>query len=364
VRYSDKESDYTSGHESATRDEIARRLAALKGYDFAGEYDPATDYGRPLYFVPSHTIVGIAAARKLGVRTEHDLFGGVVPYSFVATKTITHPLVDVEAFAPAGWSHRLASRVKDSVLFGFSAFTLADARRAAALVLERGAARVKPACGVGGRGQSLVTTLGEVDDALHAIDPVELSRDGVVIEQNYDDVTTYSVGQVRVAEWFASYCGTQRLTRDNRGMDVYGGSDLVVVRGDYDDLLALDQTPEIRTAVAQTRTYDAAAREEFRALIASRRNYDVACVTDADGHRLSGVLEQSWRIGGASPAEIIALEVFRAQPAVAAVRASCMELYGTGQALPPNAVVHFRGVDDRVGPVIKYTVGEAYGNSR
>jgi hypothetical protein len=269
-----------------------------------------------------------------------------------------------EAFAPAGWSHRLARRITDSVLFGFSAFTIADARRAAALVLERGVARVKPACGVGGRGQSLVTTVGELDDALRAIEPEELSREGVVIEQNYDDVTTHSVGQVQVAELFASYCGTQRLTKDNRGTDVYGGSDLVVVRGGYDDLLALDHPPEVRTAVAQTRTYDAAAREEFAALIASRRNYDVACVTDADGVRRSGVLEQSWRIGGASPAEIVALEVFRADPAVAAARASCTELYGAGQAAPPNAVVHFHGVDDRVGPVVKYTMVEAYGNSR
>jgi hypothetical protein len=31
---------FSHGHERATRDGIARRLAALKGLDFAGEYDP------------------------------------------------------------------------------------------------------------------------------------------------------------------------------------------------------------------------------------------------------------------------------------------------------------------------------------
>jgi hypothetical protein len=45
VRYSGGESDDASGHESATRDEIARKIAALKGYDFAREYDPSTNYG-------------------------------------------------------------------------------------------------------------------------------------------------------------------------------------------------------------------------------------------------------------------------------------------------------------------------------
>jgi hypothetical protein len=157
VHCSDGESDYASGHERASRDEIAKRIAALKGFDFGGEYDPATNYGERLYFVPSHTVVGIEAARSLGICTEGDLFGGVVPYSFIATKTITHPLVDAEAFAPESWSHRFGRRVKDAVPFGFSAFAIDDARRAAALVLERGAARVKPACAVGGRGQSVVT---------------------------------------------------------------------------------------------------------------------------------------------------------------------------------------------------------------
>jgi hypothetical protein len=31
--------------EKTTRTCIARKLAALKGYDFAGEYDPAKRYG-------------------------------------------------------------------------------------------------------------------------------------------------------------------------------------------------------------------------------------------------------------------------------------------------------------------------------
>ena len=82
-----------------------------------------------------------------------------------------------------------------------------------------------------------------------------------------------------------------------------------------------------------------------------------------DGRRCCGVLEQSWRIGGASPAEIVALEAFRAEPSLHAVRASCIEVYGDNKT-PPDAVVHFTGVDDRVGPMTKYTLVAAYDHSR
>src|SRR5687767_14284720 len=96
---------HAHGHEGATQASISRRLAALKGYAFAGEYDPSRRYPGRLYFVPHDTLVGAAAARALGILTEDDLFGGVVPQPFVATKTITHPLVDPGATAPDGWSH-------------------------------------------------------------------------------------------------------------------------------------------------------------------------------------------------------------------------------------------------------------------
>src|SRR5439155_8852961 len=129
-------------HVGVTQAAIGKILAALKGYDFAGEYDPSVRYPGLVYLVPSDTLVGIEA-RTLGIRTEDDLFGGVVPYGFVATKTITHPLVEPDAYAPEGWSHRFARHVRDVVLPGFTAFTLPDAHYAGARVLEHGSVRIK-----------------------------------------------------------------------------------------------------------------------------------------------------------------------------------------------------------------------------
>ena len=96
------EDAFAQVHEQDTRAAIARQLAALKGYIFAGKHEPRRRYSGPVYLVPSDTLVGLEAARALGVNGEQDLFGGVVPHAFVATKVITHPLVTERAQSPQG----------------------------------------------------------------------------------------------------------------------------------------------------------------------------------------------------------------------------------------------------------------------
>jgi hypothetical protein len=349
--------DRTCRHERETHAQIARRLAALKGFAFAGPYEPGRRYPGPVYFVPSATLDGVEAA-ALGIRGEHDLFGGVVPHAFAATKVISHPLIDPHAQAPDGWSHGFGHRVRDAVLRGFSVFAPEDARRAGGCLLARGPVRVKPARATGGRGQLVAADPAGLEAALAAVDAAELVSCGLVLEEHLVEVTTRSVGQVRVAGLVASYHGTQRLTPDNGGALVYGGSDLVLARGGFEALLGLELTPAARLAVAQARAYDAAATEEFTGFFASRRNYDVAQGRDARGRCRSGVLEQSWRIGGASGAEIAALEAFRASPELHAARASTVEVYGEGATPPPGATVHFRGTDEQVGPITKYALVE------
>jgi hypothetical protein len=363
VVYAPGEAGLAQGHERVTRIEIAKRLADLKGCAFAGEYDPSRRYPGPVYYVPSEPLVGVEQAQRLGIRSEHDLFGGVVPFPFVGTKVITHPLVEPEATAPEGWSREFARRVRDAVLLGFSAFTREDACRAGVRLLEHGPARIKPGRECGGRGQSVILEAAHLQAALDALDPSALRNDGLVLEQNLDRVTTYSVGRVYVADLVATYCGSQRVTPDNSGAEVYGGSELVMVRGDYNALLGLDLAEEARAAVGQARLYHAAANRHFPGLLASRCNYDVAAGFDAEGHRRLGVLEQSWRIGGASSAEIAALEAFRADPVLQVVRASSIESYGEAD-IPPQAIVYFRGTDERIGPITKYALVEPYDDAR
>ena len=338
-------------HIRAARQELGHRLAGFVGCPFEGEFSSDRAYaGRP-YFIPGDTLHA-ATASALGIEGEDDLFGGVVPAPFVATKSITHALIDASAAAPAGWSHALGSRITDATLNGFSVFSRDDARRAAAQLLEGGAVRTKPAYASAGRDQTVVTNQAELDSVLDGMSEDDIAF-GLVIEENLVEVETYSVGQVRVAGHVASYFGVQRMTSDNFGDPVYGGSDLLVAPGDFDMLLALDLSEQMRSAVSQARTYDAAAFEAFPGLFASRRNYDVVTGRDSRGDRRTGVLEQSWRMGGASAAEIAALDAFRADSTLRAVRASSFEAYG--KVTPPEgAIIYFHGIDDRIGPMSRY----------
>jgi hypothetical protein len=353
VTYSTDAATGPAGHEASTRKEIARRLAALTGFVYTGEYDPRGRYAVLPYFVPANTLTSETASR-LRIRGENDLFGAVVPCAFMATKMITHPLLDAASCAPARWCPEFPRRVADVVLDGISVFARQDALTAGRRLLTFGPVRVKPATGIAGLGQFIVANAAELARTLDAIDAEELARFGAVVEQNLTDVTTYSVGQVRVADIVATYCGTQQLTTNNRGVEVYGGSALIVVQGDFDALLGLTLPEDIRFAIAQARVYDDAAAQCFEGLFASRRNYDVAEGLDAAGHRRSGVLEQSWRLGGASGAEIGALEAFRADPSLRSVRAMSREVYGAAPVLPANAAAYFSGNDPNVGPLTKY----------
>ena len=142
---------------------------------------------------------------------------------------------------------------------------------------------------------------------------------------------------------------------DNEARPVYGGSDLVCVRGGWENLGALPMSPELRAAVTATRRYDEAT-EEFHGFTASRRNYDVAWGIGADGRPRSGVLEPSWRIGGASSAELAALAAFARDPSLEIVRASHVEEYGTDFQAPADAIVDFQGDDPEAGPLLRYTL--------
>jgi hypothetical protein len=99
-------------------------------------------------------------------------------------------------------------------------------------------------------------------------------------------------------------------------------------------------------------------------MFASRVNYDVAQGRDARGRECAGVLEQSWRIGGASGAEIVALQSLRDDPSVQTVRASMVEAYGDGVAVPAGATLYFSGVDPQIGAITKYAMLHEHADAR
>jgi hypothetical protein len=182
---------------------------------------------------------------------------------------------------PLGWSTAFAERVREIVLPGYTVFSNRDAKVAAKRLLARGPIRLKKPLSASGKDQTVITTLNELDAVLETVVADEMAAYGLVLEENLRQVRTSSVGEVAVGDLRISYHGTQRTVADNEGRPVYGGSELVCVRGGWKVLDALPMSPEVRAAVAAARRYDEATGE-FHGFAASRRNYDVAQGIGAD----------------------------------------------------------------------------------
>ncbi|MGF6703236.1 DUF3182 family protein [Pseudomonas frederiksbergensis] len=346
-------------HEVETNRALARWLAQVVGLEYGGSYDPQLHSGRDIYLLPTQTLVGVAAARQLGVKGPEDLWGGYVDHDFICTKAISHGLLNKYAFAPEGWSSLFSERVRSVVLDGLSVFSLEDARPAAEHLLYSGPIRMKPIHACAGRGQEVIKSLDQFDAILARPDAKTLFTEGVVLEQDLTEVVTHSVGQSFIGDKVLSYCGDQYLTEDGQGEQVYGGSNLLVVQGYYEDLLALELPDETRLAIQQAQVFDSAADEAYPGFYASRRNYDIAQGLDCDGKQRSGVLEQSWRLGGASSAEVAALQSFVNDPGLRAIRVSSVEIY-TDQPLPANAIEVYRGPAEHSDFLLKYVTVKSY----
>lgn len=342
-------------HDLASLQGVGHRLADLMGCPFASWYPPGeSDDGAAPYFIPLDTLVADQAAR-LGIASEDDFYGGVVPHGFLRTKVITHPVVDDRALVPEGWSSLLGGTMRGVVLPGYSVFSRREALIAGRELLTLGPVRVKPAWVKGGGGQKVGREFDELHEQLRAFDEAQLREHGLVLEQNLDQVSTYSVGEIRLAGTTLAYYGSQRQTINHHGQQVYGGSDLFVSRGTLAELSMSTQAEPWRSVLRQALLYDQAVRSAFPGVIASRRNYDVAQGFDREGYAAGGVLEQSWRVGGATPAELAALQVLMEHPDVRRVHASCREVYGETDT-PDGADVYFRGVDRNEGFMSKYSL--------
>jgi Protein of unknown function (DUF3182) len=219
-------------HHKVVLESSAKTIAAIKGYEFGGCERPRGHFDR-LFFVPDDTLL-VDEASCLGIRSPHDLYGGVAPYRFAKTKAITHGLVGCRAERPQGWSSAFAERVREVVLPGYTVFSSRDARVAARRMLRRGPLRVKKPFSASGKDQTLVSALNELDAVLEKVTADEMATYGLVLEENLRYVRTWSVGEVALGSSLRiSYYGTQRTVRDNAGRPVYGGSDLVCVRGGF-----------------------------------------------------------------------------------------------------------------------------------
>ncbi|UXA71308.1 DUF3182 family protein [Xanthomonas prunicola] len=338
------------GHERATHAWVCSEIARLLGARDAG----VAGDGRieaDSFHVPDDTLT-LAQARALGIHGAGDLLGGIVPYAFLATKVIGHPLISNDAACIEGWDQALATSLISATLPGYTVFSRQDAIHAFAALSGGGGVRLKLPTGVGGNGQWRIADASQLTQVLDSLPDTYLDTHGAVLERNILQPLTHSVGELCVAGIRIAYYGTQRSVQSADGTDVYGGSALRVYRGSLEALMATALLPLEQRVVEQACRYDRFIAAAYPELQISRRNYDVVSGEDAGNVQVCGVLEQSWRIGGATPAELAAIAAFQQDPALHWVTASTHEIY---QGEPPaDAQIYYRATQPGPGPCYKY----------
>lgn len=336
-----------SRHVVASVEAIAARLAKLTGARLGSTAQHFDDADRT-FFVPTFSLI-----RQSHPELDANQFwGGCVDQEFMTTKLATHPAWAEEDALPTGWKPQFARDLEGAALIGFSVFSYDHAARAGAFLLDKRKIRLKDPYASGGKKQSVVQNNHELEAFLRSLPESDFSR-GMVIEEDIENSSTYSVGQISLTGLTMSYLGRQYSANDRSGESVYAGSRLYVVRGDWEALRTRLRMPVAHRIIESARRYDSAAEQHF-GLVASRKNYDVLVGPVTEDGFCCGVLEQSWRVGGASPAEILALEALTADNSVSALKVVVRETYGAAPQLAADDFVVYAGEDDQGQPLHKY----------
>lgn len=337
-----------SFHNVASVEALAARLSSLTGRQLLPTLQ-AFDESDGTFFIPTFALVRQDGHPEMSI---DSFYGGIVHHGFMTTKLVTHPHWRDDDDLPEGWVGNFAACLQDCVLPGFSVFSHGHALDAAGALLKKHKVRFKNPYASGGKDQTVIETVRALDGFLETVSDREIAN-GLVVEEDVENSTTYSVGQVQIENHIGSYLGRQYTSHDEDGSKVYAGSRLRVVRGGWDALLHQVQSPVARRIVENARRYDEAALQHL-GLVASRRNYDVLVGPITENGVRCGVLEQSWRVGGASPAEVLALEKLAQDETVTAVQAVLRESYGQPSTFNEDDFVVYVGDDDFGRPLHKY----------
>lgn len=309
---------------------LATRIATMLGGKVC---DLAAANGFPRYFVPLNALSQPFATEQ-GIQTLDDLYGSVVQHHLHGHKGVLHKLVP-GGYAPAPYSRSFAQTVTPAVLPGFTAFSPEDAAQAFTELEGQGhVVRYKDPRQANCRGQAVVENADHAKWLAGQLGE-HLSQQGAVLEANLRNPETFNVGLLHFDGKSYSFIGDQRIAKDTKGAETYVGTTLRMVRG---GLGQLAQAPGLDAAkqwgVRQAQTVGDAY--DHLDVMSSRMELDVIQGTSGDSDEtLSGVADPALRPGGASSAELLAIEKLRDNPALSEVSTRVDVHFGT----PPKSLI-------------------------
>jgi hypothetical protein len=306
------------------------------------------DQGKTYYVADTTIVLEFRENQKLikdaFIESEKDFLGGIVPRYHHSTKAIMHPLVSREAACPLGWSHEFSEELVhlDLVLPGFTVFNIEDIRTAFNDLSYKGVyqIRLKDPLGVLGMRQFVVTSFQELEQFIsdQIVDNDQLQQYGLVVEENLcsEDLKTYSVSFVTIGSHQVQCIGVQRFSQG-----LYSGTDLVIMQTGkriLPELLAqvgIFNNEDAQVIIDKALLFRALLNKHIPEIKIARFNLDIvsgiASIYSNGTCELVkrfALLEQSFRVGGASAAEIWGLEYLLYYPSVDAVCASTYYRYG------------------------------------
>src|SRR3546814_18888062 len=78
-------------HERIVHFELGKRIAGLLGLPFGGAHRGRGRHKKPVYLIPTDTLIGTELAQALGVHSEANLFGAAPPPPFIPPTPLPPP---------------------------------------------------------------------------------------------------------------------------------------------------------------------------------------------------------------------------------------------------------------------------------
>jgi hypothetical protein len=282
-------------------EQIAKAIAKILGVSTVLSGSGIADDS--CYQIPSSTIT-LSEAERRGVRSVDDLYGVAIGVNDIpGSKVSLHRVI---GSSPHGYSRSVANSLTERglVLPGYSVFNIESAQLAfQALHNDDYSVRLKDPRQSDSGGQWVVECETDLLDVLQRLP--ELGTHGVVLESNLSDTSTLSMGSVIIDGVCYSFLARQFDVK-HLGKTRFGGGQVTFYQCELSDLADNVDDEYLKVAIEKASSaHDVFSQYEP---IASRFSYDVLTGVASNGNMLSGVSDQTFRVGGYTPAEVLAIE--------------------------------------------------------
>ena len=265
----------------------------------------AQKFSQPYYFLP--TPITQEQGEKHGIQSADDFYGAMVDHLQHADKGQLHEIVPEADNVPAHYSAEFARAVREVVLPGYTAYSKEDAIKAYLKLKKElpdgDKIRLKDPSASDCDRQFVLESEAHLRAILDRIFHPFPFENGLVLEQNLNDVSTTTGGKVRVNGSTYQFIGNQVETSipnpEGGTKTVYGGGDLLITNGFLPQEMLSSNQQELTLRLGHT--YDAYAN---LAPHVSRISFDMVSGLDSHGNEVQGITDPTMRVGGNDPSVI------------------------------------------------------------